>query len=233
MNPLWLLLAAIGAVALILILNHDAGTVFGMANDDFASLAFYGLWGLLVASAIIPARHQWREAARHLVLWLAIILVLMAGYLYRYELQDVASRLTAGLVPGSPISTTATDGRAQVTLLRTDDRHFTANAQANGASLNMLVDTGASIVVLTEADARSSGIDTNSLRYDFPVSTANGVTTAARIQLETLVIGEIERRNVHAMVAPANALDTSLLGMNFLSQLTSFEFRGDRLILTD
>ncbi len=233
MNLLWFLLAAIGAVALILILNHDAGTVFGMANGDFASLSFYGLWGLLVAAAIIPARHQWREAARNLVLWLAIILMLMAGYLYRYELQDVASRMTAGLIPGSPISSTAGDGRETVTLLRIDDRHFAANVEANGTSVQMLVDTGASIVVLSEADAKAAGFDPQSLNYDTPVSTANGVTTAARIRLDSLSIGNIERRNVPAMVARADALDTSLLGMNFLSQLTSFEFRGDRLILTD
>lgn len=233
MKPLWLLLAAIGAVAIILIVNHDAGTVFGVENHDFASLAFYGLWGVLVASAIVPARGKWREAARNLVLWLAIILALMAGYLYRYELQDAVSRMSAGLIPGSPISQTATNGKAQVTLLRTDGGQFTARGEANGAGVGFLVDTGASIVVLTERDARSAGFDTGALSYDFPVSTANGRTTAAKIELETLAIGSIVRRKVRAMVAHESALETSLLGMNFLSQLTSFEFRGDRLVLTD
>ncbi len=233
MNFLWLILGIIGAAALLLVLNHDAGTVFGMDNDQFGSAVFYSVWALVVAAAIFPRRARWRDVARNAVLWLAIILVLMAGYLYRYDLQDVGARLSGGLIPGSPISQADEAGRMRITLIRGNDEHFHARSGVNGATVDFLVDTGASTVVLSDADARRAGFDPEQLSYTMPVTTANGRTTAARVNIDTLDIGEIRRENVVAMVARPGSLDTSLLGMNFLSTLTSFDFRGDRLILTD
>jgi aspartyl protease family protein len=233
MKALWLLFAALGIAAIILILNHDAGTSFGLANNDFARFAFYAIWGVLLGAAILPGRGQWREAARNAILWIAIVLVLITGYLYRYELQDVASRLSGGLIAGSPISAQAVDGRQQVTLIQGRDHHFTAIGEIDGVATRFVVDTGASAVVLTASDAERAGIDTSQLVYDIPVATANGRTTAARVRLQSLAIGDIVRDDVSAMVAREGALEQSLLGMTFLSSLTSFEFRGDRLILTD
>lgn len=233
MNFLWLILGIIGAAALLLVLNHDAGTVFGLDNDQFGGAVFYSVWALVVAAAIFPRRARWRDVARNAVLWLAIILVLMAGYLYRYDLQDVGARLSGGLIPGSPISQADEAGRMRITLIRGNDEHFHARSTVNGATVDFLVDTGASTVVLSDADARRAGIDPAQLSYSMPVTTANGRTTAARVNIDTLDISEIRRKNVLAMVARPGSLDTSLLGMNFLSTLTSFDFRGDRLILTD
>lgn len=233
MNLLWIILGIIGAACLALVLNHDAGSVLGVESNQFASLVWYGLWGLLLGAAILPRRGQLRESARNAVIWLGIILMLTAGYGYRYELQDVASRVSGGLVPGSPISQRMADGRLQATLIRASSGHFTAVTQVNDRSMRMLVDTGASLVVLTQSDARAAGIDPDSLSYTARVSTANGVTTAAPVTLSSVAVGDIARRNVQAMVARPGALSESLLGMNFLSSLTAFEFRGDRLILTD
>jgi len=237
MNLLWLILGIIGAAALLLVLNHDAGTLFGVNNDDFGSMIYLSIWAVVVAAAVFSGRGRgvgrWREMARNAVLWLAIVLVLVAGYLYRYDLQDVGARLSGGLIPGSPISQTGADGRTRITLIRGNDRHYHARAEANGAAVEFLVDTGASSVVLSADDARRAGIDPERLTYATPVTTANGRTTAAQVRLDSLDIGAIRRANVAAMVARPGSLDTSLLGMNFLSTLTSFEFRGDRLILTD
>ena len=222
MRLLWVLSAVTGGGALLLILNHDSGSVFGIAQNDFASLIFYGLWGLLVGAAILPRPGQWREAARNAIAWLAIILVLMAVYLYRFELQDIASRISAGIIPGSPISASSKDGRQQVSLLRTDDGHYIARGMANGVVTGFLVDTGATIVVLSESDAKSAGFDTGALSYDFPVDTANGSTTAAQVSLDSLEIGTIKRRDVRAMVARAGSLDTSLLGIEFPVDASQF-----------
>lgn len=233
MRLLWLLLALVGGAALFLVLRHDSGTVLGIENHDFASLAFYSAWAILAASAIIPRRGLWREAARNLVLWLAIILVLVTGYIYRFELQDVAFRLSAGLVPGSPYSSVSAEGREQITLLRMGRGQFNARGDVNGVPMEFVVDTGASVVVLTHQDAEAAGFEMDGLTYDVPVSTANGRTTAARVELDHLSIGAIERRGLTALVARDDMLETSLLGMNFLTSLFSFEVRGDRLILTD
>lgn len=233
MIRLWLILGVIGAACLFLILNHDSGTTAGVANDEFAGIVWYAIWGLMVAAALVSRRGAWRESIRNLVFWLAIFLAVTAGYLYRYELQDVGARLTAGLIPGSPISGRSTSGHAQATLFRPQGDHFTAMGKVDGKTIRFVVDTGASMVVLTGNDARAIGIDTQGLNYAFPVTTANGRTTAARIRLDTVSVGAIERRDVEAMVAREGALETSLLGMSFLSTLSSLEFRGDRLVLTD
>lgn len=230
---LWLILGLIGAAAILLIANGDSGTIMGMQGGQFAGLVYLGLWGTLLGAAILPRRGQFREFARNAILWLAIILMLMAGYLYRYELQDVASRMTAGLVPGSPHSALNAQGRATVTLYAGADDHFTAKAEVEGVPVTFLVDTGASSVVLSEEDARAIGIDISTLSYDTPVSTANGITSAARIRLDNISIGDIRRSQVPAMVARKGAMRGSLLGMTFLSTLGAFEFRGDRLVLTD
>lgn len=233
MNPLWIILAVIGAACILLVVNHDSGTVLGMRSDGFASLIWLAVWGTVLGTAIFSSRGRWQNAARNLAIWAAIALALMTGYLYRYELQDLASRVTAGIVPGSPISSTGSEGRTTTLVIRTGNGQFEAIGRANDAPIRFVVDTGANLVVLSQHDALDAGIDTQRLAYRQRVDTANGVTTAARTTLDSLTVGDIERRDVEAMVARAGALETSLLGMSFLSTLHAVEFRGDRLILTD
>ncbi|MEM7462552.1 MAG: TIGR02281 family clan AA aspartic protease [Pseudomonadota bacterium] len=233
MTLLWIILGTIGAACILLILNHDSGTVLGIENDQFASLIWFGTWGVILAAAIIPRPGQWRTFARNCVLWLAIFLVTMTAYMYRYEMQDIVSRITGGLMPGSPIAEISADGREQSLLIRTRGGHFEAVGSVNGASVRFLVDTGASLIVLSNRDAENAGIATNELHYTAPVTTANGRTTAARIRIDEIAIGEIKREGLQAMVARPGALEQSLLGMSFLSTLSSFEFRGDRLLLTN
>ena len=95
----------------------------------------------------------------------------------------------------------------------------------------MIVDTGASTIVLTPEDAKSAGIDIDGLTYRVPVITANGRTVAARVRLNEVAIGPLDRKQVDALVAQPGALTQSLLGMSFLSRLRSYEFSGDFLTL--
>jgi aspartyl protease family protein len=95
----------------------------------------------------------------------------------------------------------------------------------------MIVDTGASSIVLRPEDARKAGIDPDTLTYRIPVMTANGRTVAARVLIDTVAIGPLDRTKVEALVARPGALTQSLLGMSFLSRLRSYEFSGDFLTL--
>ena len=95
----------------------------------------------------------------------------------------------------------------------------------------MMVDTGASSVVLTPEDARRAGIDTSRLTYSIPVSTANGRAMVALVRLPAISIGDIGARNVQAHIAGPGALSQSLLGMSFLSRLRSYEVRNGVLIM--
>jgi aspartyl protease family protein len=101
----------------------------------------------------------------------------------------------------------------------------------NGKEISMIVDTGASSIVLRPEDARKAGIPVDDLTYSIPVLTANGRAMAARIQLDQVAIGPLDRKKVEALVAKEGALTQSLLGMSFLSRLRSYEFSGDFLTL--
>jgi len=168
-------------------------------------------------------------AIRDLLSWTALGLILVAGYSYRDELGRIAFRIAGELSP--PGSTLGVEqrqaGERAVRIRRRADGHFVARVSVDGASVSMLVDTGASTVVLRQSDARLLGVDTRRLRYTVPVQTANGLAYAAHARLREVVIGSITLENIDALVAQPGALRESLLGMSFLSRLRSYEFAGD------
>jgi aspartyl protease family protein len=101
----------------------------------------------------------------------------------------------------------------------------------NGTPLRMLVDTGASLVVLTREDARRIGINPVPSDFRATVSTANGSVLVAPVVLKEIKVGELSVRDVPAAVFPDNKLQIGLLGMSFLSKLSHFEVAGGRLVL--
>ncbi|MGI9381673.1 MAG: retropepsin-like aspartic protease family protein, partial [Methyloligellaceae bacterium] len=106
-----------------------------------------------------------------------------------------------------------------------------ARTDINGQSTQMIGDTGATTIVLTQSDARRIGVDLASLTYGVPVQTANGTSFAARVRLSRVSVGSVRVNNVEALIARPGALHKSLLGMSFLSRLRSYEFSGDVLTL--
>lgn len=117
-----------------------------------------------------------------------------------------------------------------VAITKADDGHYWAEAQVNGVRVRFMVDTGASVVALTETDAKRAGLDTDALVYDRPVSTAAGSVLAAGVHLERVSVSGIEQRGVDALVMP-KGLATSLLGMSYLGRLSRIEATRDSLIL--
>ncbi|MEK1851591.1 MAG: TIGR02281 family clan AA aspartic protease [Phyllobacterium sp.] len=230
---LWIIIALIGATLLLLIANNDSGSTLGIQNDDFARFAYMSIWGVVLGSALLGSGIPLGHFLRSMAVWIIIILALVAGYQYRYELQDVGHRITAGLIPGSPISNRDGNGVITVTLAKADNGHFEVRGEVNGATVPFMVDTGASSIVLSSEDARRAGLNPDELSYKTPIMTANGTTTAANVTLDSVKIGAIERRNIRAMVAQDGRMAGSLLGMNFLNTLSGFSVRGDRLILSD
>lgn len=228
----WILIAIIGAALVWLVLTGESGSVFGLDNDRFARLVYLGLLATVIGAVALRSAGRFSNIARSIAIWLAIVLALVAGYQYRFELQDVASRITGGLVPGSPIALTAENGHA-IMVMRSDSGHFEVDARVNGRPLRLLVDTGATSTVLTERDAASVGIDIGALAYTIPIQTANGRTEAARARIDEIGIGTIERKALPILVARSSSLGQSLLGMNYLNTLGGLDIRRDRLILRD
>jgi aspartyl protease family protein len=126
---------------------------------------------------------------------------------------------------------TSTGGLTEIKLRKRLNGHFTAKVEVNGKPVSMLVDTGASSIVLRPEDARAAGINVEEMTFRVPVLTANGRTMAARVWLDDVAIGPLDRAQVEALIAQPGALSQSLLGMSFLSRLRSYEFSGDYLTL--
>jgi len=108
---------------------------------------------------------------------------------------------------------------------------FALQAKVNGVSAPMVIDTGATSVVLTYETAKAAGLPLELLEYDVDVETAGGHTKAARLTLDRLAIGKLVERSVPALVVPHGQMKTNLLGMSFLDRLESWEVHADRLML--
>ncbi|MEL6245409.1 MAG: TIGR02281 family clan AA aspartic protease [Pseudomonadota bacterium] len=115
-------------------------------------------------------------------------------------------------------------------LKRENDGHFWAQADVEGTSVKFMVDTGASTVALTYRDAQRLGLKPETLDFRWSISTAGGETKGASVLLDSIRIGQVEVQNVEAMVLDQN-LEQSLLGMTFLGELYSYEFRQRNLII--
>ena len=222
------LLAVVVAAMIILALFGEGEKIAGVEPSLFASLVSLTVFGLMALGwGASEFRGRWREAARNALLWLLILFVLLAGYAYRFEIQDVGNRVLAEVAPGYVVMARG----GEVIIARSNTGSFVLAGKVNGKDARFLFDTGASAVVLTDGTARAAGIDPSTLDYTVTVSTANGRTTAARVRLDRLNIGAISESRVEALVARPGVLNENLLGMSFLERLASYEVRDDKLVL--
>ena len=121
----------------------------------------------------------------------------------------------------------AGNGLARREIFRAADGHFYLDAQVNGARVTFLVDTGASLVALSQADARRAGIALPSER-----ATARGVGGEIEVMpvtIDRLAAGPLEARQVAAAIVPD--VPVSLLGQSFLERVGTVEISGDTMVL--
>ncbi len=125
----------------------------------------------------------------------------------------------------------ASTARRVATIRSRPDGHYWTRALVNRKStVEFMVDTGASVVALTYKDAQKMGLRPDKLDYRWEIRTAGGVTMGASVKIESIRINQVHVKNVDAMVLKTD-LDQSLLGMSFLKELYSYEFRGDRMLI--
>ena len=233
MRFLAVVLAILGIGLALLLFNHDSGQTLGMSNDDFGHFIYLLPIALMIGAGVAGSRVRLGRNLAYLAIWAVIALVFMVAFVYQDEAKQVGRRVLAELMPGHSVVLTGLNGENEVVIRRTQGGHFAVNAQVDGQRVGMLIDTGASQVTLTYEDAKKAGLKPETLKFSMPVTTANGTAQAAPITIPELSIGPIVRRNVQAAVAQEGRLDTSLLGMNFLSSLSAVRIQPNEMRLMD
>jgi aspartyl protease family protein len=199
-----------------------------LITSDLVSLAY--TVGLLIVTAgfLLTLYRIFMQTISALVLWALFGLTLVACYSYRFELRDLGNRVFVEMA-----SANANPDGATAAVVRTSEGDFAVIAKINGASVTMALDTRASLVILTQTDAKAAGLPVELLSYTVDIETGNRRTGAAAVTLQQMAIGSIVERSVDALVAPPGQLRSSLLGMSFLNRLQHWELTGDKLLLRD
>jgi aspartyl protease family protein len=224
----WLLWIAVvgGVAALAFILN----SIFpGAANgsDRWMRLLYLVVLLAFISSGLIIGRRRFsRQGLKYAAAWIAISVVLLLGYAYRFELAAVGRNVLGVLVP----SLAQQDSAGSLSVRLSQDGHFWIVADVDGVPVRFLVDTGASDVVLSPRDARRLGFSLDELDFSKRYRTANGTVRAAPVRLSHIRVGDLLMKDVAAAVNGAE-MSGSLLGMSFLERMRGYTVENDRLIL--
>jgi aspartyl protease family protein len=226
---LWIVIAALGFTVVALAMRHQQGTIAGLELDQFSRLAYLlAVLVLVTGFGYFFYKSRVGEMIRAVLFWALIALVLALGYSYRFEIETMSERVLSELLVSRPV-TVSTGPGATVQVARARGGDFMAQAQVNDATVSMVIDTGASSVVLTQEAAKAANLPLDLLKYDVAIETASGRTHAAAVVIDRIAVGGILERRVPALVSAPGELKTSLLGMTFLNRLQSFEISGGRL----
>ncbi len=191
-----------------------------MNSYDIGRLSYLVILGAAVLGYFLAQnRGNWNKLAQQAAVWGLIFVGVIAGYGLWSDIQRSVAPRQAVLEGG------------QIEVPRQFDGHFYLTADLNGKAVHFVVDTGASDVVLTLADAKRVGIDPAGLTFTGSASTANGMVRTAPARVDTLRLGPITDRNVPVYVN-GGEMDESLLGMSYLRQFSKIEIANDRLVLT-
>lgn len=191
-----------------------------MPDSQTASLIYLSiLLVALVGSMFGVYRGRMGTMLKSMLAWALIFGVIAVGYGYRDTIEET-------LLPAQTIST----GEGRIEIRRRFDGHYHADMLVNGEPVEFIVDTGASSIVLSLADAERVGIPLDRLDFSSRARTANGEVRLATVRLAELRIGDIVDRNVRAVVNEGE-IDVSLLGLDYLDRFKSVQIEGNVMVL--
>jgi aspartyl protease family protein len=125
---------------------------------------------------------------------------------------------------------TVMENGGQIVVPVARDGHFYLSLDLNGVPVRFVIDTGASDMVLSGADAARIGLDTDQLIFSGRALTANGMVQTAPVRLDTVALGGLIDQDVRAVVNRGD-LTESLLGMSYLRRFDRLEISGGQLVL--
>lgn len=223
----WLWLAFLGAAILLLVAwLHDRYPDTLSSQDGQISLVHSVLILAFVASSlVVRGRPNVGRVVRDATLWIAIGGLILIGYSFRHDAALLGQRLMSEINPSAGIAETSS-----IRFKASVDGHYNVDAIVNGEPVRFLVDTGASDVVLSPADARRLGFQPEDMSFTRVYNTANGTVQGAPVRLGRIEVGPIRVDDVRASVNGAD-LGRSLLGTSFLERIGGFDVKDGTLTL--
>ena len=191
-----------------------------MDNQTLGQLAYLVLLGLAVAGWFITEnRRNLVRLARQAAAWGLIFLGVIAAVGLWSDIRDQVLPRQSSI------------GAGRIEVPRSPDGHFYLVARLDGTAVRFIVDTGASDIVLTRADAARLGIDTGALAFVGRATTANGPVRTAYARVGEMRLGDIVDRDVPVSINDG-AMEESLLGMSYLRRFERMEIAGNTLVLS-
>ncbi len=206
-----------------------------LANEGSSARIMFAaiVLAAILAGSSLGFKSAVRVSTRQVFIWMGVMSVVFLSLTFQDDLTEIASAYSADLVKSDKLLP-STDKRkkepGKVQLRAGRNGHFEVRALVNRAHINFLVDTGATHVALSPKDAQRIGIKLKDLKYNRPVSTANGVIHVAPIMIKQIKIGDIVVRNVSGAVIK-EGLGDPLLGMSFLGKLSTFSMSREVLVM--
>jgi len=192
-----------------------------MSGESLASLGYLALLLVALGGAYLAAHRQSVGKSLQMALvWGMIFLGCMAVYGLWGDISRDYGR--------NSLPITQQDGT--IALPRAPDGHYYVTAEVNGAAIDFLVDTGASDIVLSRADAARIGFDLEKLAFLGSARTANGIVPIAYSRLKTIQLGPYLDQGVSVAIN-GGEMEKSLLGMSYLGLFGRIEIAQDQLIL--
>lgn len=191
-----------------------------MDSDNLAQLIYLVLLGSVIAGwFFVDNRKNLGKTAQQAAVWGLIFVGAIAAIGLWSDIRD-------NVAP----SQSYIDGMAMVEVPRAPDGHYYLDLDVDGTTVRFVIDTGASDVVLSKADAARIGLDVENLFYGDIANTANGEVRTARVRLKNVRLGEIVDLSIGASVN-AGDMEMSLLGMTYLQRYSKIELGGGKMVL--
>ncbi|HEX9932607.1 MAG TPA: TIGR02281 family clan AA aspartic protease [Allosphingosinicella sp.] len=180
---------------------------------------------VLVASSLLVRRIPIAQGLKMLAAW---VMIFAAAFII-FTMKDDFAALWDRIVLETRGGVVQEQRGAELRVRRSPDGHFWVNAELNGQPVRFLIDSGATTTSISKDIADRAGIRPSG---GFPamVRTANGIVAVHRGRAETIRVGTIERRDLAVHISEAFG-DMNVIGMNFLSSLSSWSVEGRTLIL--